>query len=113
MAKKLIILAAVVALLAPASVFAHAGHEHGEAAPKQPDQAAAPAPLLSNQTQTALIQENEFLKKELEKEKLRADKKIAEVVTDMSATRSSYIIIGLIFGVIGLVIRYFPEKEQR
>jgi hypothetical protein len=115
MAKKLIILLASVVLLSPVSVLAHAGHEHGEAKPKLKKvvvESAETSPAPS-QAQADLMRENSQLREDVEQERLNAAKRVAEIVTDMSSTRSSYIIIGLLLGAIGLVIRYLPGKEEK
>ncbi|MBI3793362.1 MAG: hypothetical protein HY280_01365 [Nitrospinae bacterium] len=110
MTKKLFVVPAFVILLAPALAFAHAGHEHGEPAPAVVE---APKPAAADPAQTRLLQENVALKKELEKERLNSARIMAEKSADNSATRSSFLITGLLLGVVGLVIRYLPGGKEK
>jgi hypothetical protein len=110
--KKYLAFLLALVVLAPLSALAHAGHEHGgtpheQARPEQPPTAG------QDQTQIEIMQENIMLKKELEKLKMDANIKAVEKETEKAATRSSFVVTGMLFIAVGLVIRYLPRKEEK
>jgi hypothetical protein len=114
MVRKFLVVIAVASFIAPAMVFAHAGHEHGAPAPPVQAQKVEPPhqpPSGPDMMQMRLMQENTMLRRELEKEKAMEKMKEAAQATEKAATRSAYIITGLLFCAAGLAVRYYPGKE--
>jgi len=113
MVKNYLAVALTVALFSPLSASAHAGHEHGGGNPRPLSQQEPQAQSSPDATQIEIMQENIMLKKELERQKMAVEMKYAEKETEKAATRSSFIVTGMLFIGLGLVIRYLPRRAGK